>query len=387
MFIFNEEHIEKILKSITKAWSWFKKRKKIMRLGVLFFLSLSCYTLFHRDYVYCNCSALLTKLLPDTKFCFPLSKDDRITVTDISKQLSDDLKNRFLSPNSDNSWFESQIIVAINSQKDSPVSPIDTIKNRIFKNFSKNSNCWEEFSADSTENFVVTGWCIIALSKAHQAIAPEIIQFILTNQQKDKSWPVKNSWKGYSSTGATAWIVLALNEALSNSLVSKGQILQVKNAINSGCQFLVNDCISNEDGLCAFYPNINKKEKSISLTGLTIHSLEKCGFKDPKLTTAEKLWMENLCLIPPPATQSKMANEYLNCQSQDNFNNFDLPWIIIGTIDSYKKGSYLEKVNAIKFVKNVIKQSSAYRGEIGEDKWISAELKISLDMLIGKVSI
>ena len=121
------------------------------------------------------------------------------------------------------------------------------IKNK-FKRVSANFQyqdvaCWQDNSSlGNPRNIPKTSWIIFTFAEIDIPATDTEIRFLLDQQHLDGSWSFFQITDDspYSSTYATAWAVLALNNQLSKNLISDPLLSnKVSKAINTGASWLL----------------------------------------------------------------------------------------------------------------------------------------------------
>lgn len=241
--------------------------------------------------------------------------------------------------------------------------------------------CWSELLHEDEQPCVyfISGWVLSAYAKLGKAVQPQDIDFVLSIQEPDGSWPMfEGSSSRYASTYATSWLMIGLGEQLKRNLIPPAQFEAVRAAIDRGGVWLVRNKETGEAKWKAF-PGLRSSRTSWSLSGLAIHALalnHQAG-----VTPIYREWLNSL-----PAHAATLDNElttYVEVQTDrgiriDHFVQFLVPWTITGTVDSMAVDDPELRERGRRFIRQALANPAVTTAGSDERTWWQAELLIGL---------
>ena len=317
----------------------------------------------------------------------PLSTSLSKQLHETTKRLSNSLQQDITNPqkmNPESPWALSQAVIASNR-----IAHID--KNKIqtyFENVSsKKCNCWQEILNDSYPSLIpASGWIIYAMAELGIPATDAEISFFLNEQHKDGWWglfPLEGS--EFASTYGTAWAVLGLQNQLSNNLVSKVLTDSVVDAISKASAWLISNR-ENNDSRWKNYPLSTKGQISESISGLVLHTLNLTS--SDSISQIKESWLDKIPLTVPLVSDSENYFIWIPTKDKsfqiDKFVQIKLPWLLLATIDSYSDGDFFQRIKALKWLEDTLKQKNVINADRQPDNWWRAELLLAINYALQK---
>jgi hypothetical protein len=330
------------------------------------------------------------------------SKKEKLSnlIKDISKELiQSEYPKKEKKPDFYNPWTISQIVF---STCISPKDPLcSDYSNYVYhhNSFIKNCQCWEEFhdTIMNVEHTVATSWVMMAFANLNMNVNDTLIKYIVNSQNVDGWWslfPSKNNED--ASTLSTAITILALSKTAKNSKDSN----LVNQSVNNGLKWLKNQ-YKNSGNVFYDYPNASdKNSQSLAIYGLILHVINLLEPNGDEVNIINQDWLNDF-----KENRDKLkirGKDYYNIEShslsghaiqvdgfakleKDAVINYDLPWFIIATIDTYRNASIEQKEDIISFLEEIIDHGHEMYVDIiggnGGQPWLVSEFLIALRMI------
>lgn len=241
--------------------------------------------------------------------------------------------------------------------------------------------CWSELLYEDEQPCVyfISGWVLGAYAKIGQAVQPQDIDFLLSIQEPNGSWPMfEGSSSSYASTYSTSWLMIGLGEQLKRNLIHPAQDKAVRAAIGRGGVWLVRNKETGEAKWKAF-PGLRSSRTSWGLSGLAIHALalnQQAG-----VAPIYREWLNAL-----PAQVATLDNElttYVEVQTNrgsriDHFVQFLVPWAITATVDAMAVNDAGLRERGRRFISEALTNPAVAAAGSDERTWWQAELLIGL---------
>lgn len=252
-----------------------------------------------------------------------------------------------------------------------------------------NCNCWHEiYGGEGYPKHVgATAWVVFALARLKQNATEKQIEFLLEQQHDDGFWTMF-AWKDprFASTYATAWSILALHEQLEEKLVDPEIETRIQSAIERGVAW-INRVKQPGAGLWNLYPNYPKQlgqnKLSLSNSGLIIHAFHHLPQRD--ISRTDETLMDQLPSVLPKPNDWDELNDFINVSDsslvKESLRCLILPWLLIAAVDTYPHIKLWQRVKALEFVENLIRELDDMDFEISQENWIAAEMLIALRQL------
>jgi TIR domain len=250
----------------------------------------------------------------------------------------------------------------------------------------QNCGCWKEYGG--SDQGAVSCWALLAFAKIEAPSVRNELNFLLDEQNPDGSWSIAptTGLPSDSSTYATSWALLVLDEYRRKHRVAATQQKAVDQAIEQGVQYLLS-AMRRDKARWLDYPKADDGIESISDSGLALHILNHLHAIDPAI---DRLWLKKL----PPDSIGIMEFENSGHRGYgkdsnlfvDGIRRYKLPWCLIATRDAYPSGSSKEKLAAQRWVEGVLGNPSQLESD-AKSAHVAAELLIALRYLDGNSSV
>jgi hypothetical protein len=318
----------------------------------------------------------------------PVSDESRQTLSDKSLQLARTLGS-LLNGYEDQAWTRAQIIVALTNNPSSSLRKIDapTAVLLFETKLSTACGCWKKYPMPQyPPHIAISAWVTWALS-ALNIYHPRAIEFLLSNQNADGSWPMFAGAKEerFSSSYATSLSVVAIHEQMKLATDTNVQA-RLKSAVESGMNWLIGhgDLKKAQWADYPAWPDANAQERFIGISGLVLHVLHRV--EAPNLVQLDRAWLENLPTDIPAAKHGEASNKTITIGPDaqnytDDLRYYGLPWAIIGTVDAYANGGLRGRSSAAEWFQRAVTADSKLYEVTGanNDDWIAAEILLALD--------
>lgn len=316
----------------------------------------------------------------------PLSSAARSELNGLIATLEGDqameLRRRNLGVNQGfNTWAVSQMTVAL--EEASPVQPA-AVKAFFSQNMDKECGCWRE-TPQKQPHTGATGWTIFALSKLNEKAPAESINYVLSGQSPEGWWALHPATQEprNASTYATAWATLALCSQLPLYEKEAGGLSEkIKASITSATDWMKRSAFAGE-ARWYDYPANDPHIKSISLSGLVLHTLHACGSPE-MVREADPRWLDALPDGVTDASDTDVSNTYIELAGGeldfDRTRHYKLQWQLVATVDAYAAGNRMQKAAALQWIEAILKPGLA-SPDVRNKNWVSAELLYALKYL------
>lgn len=371
------EKQKKIAAEIAKQEAGRRRKLLFYRMISFFFLLTICF--FSWEYLYFGLVSF-----SDDPHILRANKLESIV-----SQMEDDLTKTSLRDPLLDGWSASQIVTAFGG-KNATQEVKDTFYNVSFKGLKEECCCWAE-TTDLLTDLRPSAWIVSAIGKIdyENRYGCNFLDYILQSQLIDGSWSMKKikpTHVTYGSTYTTCHIMRALH-AVKPDISDPAISSKIDSSIQEGVNWLLN----NRRGGIALWNDYPKEEsyeatRSLSLSGLAIHSLNMLDASTPKLNASwfQNLDLKNAALFPiyhKEASDVFYRLEQFEAEGvadfRDNTRHLIIPWVIIGTMSTYKDGSYRDKIRANIFLNRIVK--NLFMEEIKQNPpFVKAEILMGL---------
>jgi hypothetical protein len=317
----------------------------------------------------------------------PLSTAAKKNLSDLIRTLQYDLsvemRRRNLGISAGyNSWAIAQMAVALDDA--SPV-PTAEVRETYEKTLDESCGCWRE-TPQAQPHTGATGWVVFSMSEFGMQTPPRILEFMLAMQSPDGWWPLYPAKREPSnaSTYATDWAALSLCTQLPlqkkhghNDAVVARMSFAVENALN---WLAKNEVVQAARWID--YPANTSSMRSISISGLTIHVLNRCGHTQG-LTALHQRWLEAMPFEVTSASMTEASNADIFLDQGlefDRTRHYVLQWALIATVDAYASGNLAQRAAAVQWIERMLKPT-LIGPEVRSQRWVAAELLYALGYL------
>jgi hypothetical protein len=317
----------------------------------------------------------------------PLSASAKKNLSDLIQALQYDLRVEMRRRNLGisagyNSWAIAQMAVALRNA--SPV-PTAEVRETYEKTLDESCGCWRE-TPQAQPHTGATGWVVFSMSEFGMQTPARILENMLAMQSPDGWWPLYPAKLDVSnaSTYATDWAALALCTQL--PLQKKfGQDDAVVARMSFAVENAVNWLAKNEVVQAARwfdYPANPSSMRSISVSGLTIHVLNQCGYTQG-LTVLHQRWLDAMPFEVTSASMTEASNADIFLKQGlefDRTRHYVLQWALVATVDAYASGNLAQRAAAVQWIERILKPS-LLGPEVRSQRWVAAELLFALSHL------
>lgn len=251
--------------------------------------------------------------------------------------------------------------------------------------------CWKEEKI--YKDLRASGWVVSSIGMLHltNKYNCNVLEFFLNAQMNNGAWCMIEMDKDlieYSSTYSTCHAIRALYNSMDK--VKDPRLKdRIRRSIGAGISWLIRSMDSSATPTWRDYPLDRSygSIRSVSLSGLAIHTLNMMGVASPDLNKRwlaglEKSQLAKIDIDDVERTDklyildgNKGAATY-----RDPTRHMIIPWEIIATVDAYRYGNVQERLNANVWLDNVVKRINLV--ELSDlAPFITAEVFISLRYL------
>ena len=280
-------------------------------------------------------------------------------------------------------WSAAQALHAIGPDPQQGQARTDLVR-FIREKELKACSCWAELNNedDGKAWLFISGWVLSALAVANTPASESEVAYVLRNQMPSGAWSTvpEADDEAYGSTFATAWAVIGLSDQLQRGLLPAGQAEPAADSIRRGVSWLMQK--RQPGARWRAYPNLRTSSPSASISGLVIHALHVAHAND--MDELDSQWLDALPKVVIPASIGE--NSYVEVRRGktvqiDHFVQLTMPWMLIATVDSYGKGSVLQRTAAASWIDSLLHHESIPNADAEQENWWRAELAIAMSYL------
>jgi hypothetical protein len=330
-------------------------------------------------------------------------------------------------------WTAAQCTLAVSGLPDR-VPPAEKVAGFARSSQVPACDCWNEFTTEGTspEHILISSWILFTLATQHIAPTSGELQFLRETQDGTGGWTMFPMPYGevaevelprpQGSSFATSWAMLALQETLTQELIADASLRDdLRDRVKHAASFLFDK--SNRDSatmLWSLYPGWRGTPKpSLGTSGLVVFALHRYmddlraverSSREQDMIDTDRAYLKalpenvpaldavegyNLKLpyIPVPVHRTSTGAIATKPGDRDapgtrretrvdSVLSLSLPWTLVGVRSSYRNGSYLERVKALKFVDRAITSiDQQLDGTLNANYWMAPEVLLTLRYL------
>jgi hypothetical protein len=307
-----------------------------------------------------------------------------------ARRLSDGLQADLDKPTEivpQSGWTFAQILAATRGLKN-----VDPQTAQIYLRSVADSACacWQEGPLkQSPPNIAASGWVLFSLAEIGIPASEAELRFLLKEQQSGGWWSIfpSSGDDKYASTLATSWALLGMQNQLARRLIVGPVSTEVQSAVATGAAWLI--AHREKRARWKNYPLLPIGMESDSLSGLALHALHVSA--PDSIGQIEADWLEALPAVPPSAIDVETSFIWIkntrtpDREENDHFVQIKLPWMLIATVDAYKRGDYSKRARALGWLEQTIRQESLLSADTETDDWMRSEILIAIEYLLKRV--
>jgi hypothetical protein len=264
-----------------------------------------------------------------------------------------------------------------------------SVTNFIHSREAPGCACWTELpgQAEPEQHVVfISGWVLAALADMDVAASTDALHYALAQQHKDGSWSSLEvgTDEAYSSTYATAWLLIGLKRQSDARLVPAQDQSVVASAVTRAAAWLLSH--RAHGARWKAYPNMTDSVESESISGVALHALHLAvPTETPEI---DRAWLRSL---PDGSTAADAMENYdveirsgQQRRGVDHFVQLKLPWMMIATVDAFGNGSLPDRAAALNWIDASLDDRTVHDADKDTNNWWRSELLYSLAYLLAR---